>query len=558
MLNKLSIHNYALINQIDIDFKDGLSVITGETGAGKSIILGALSMILGGRADTKSIGNADKKSIIEATFYAKNDAEIDKFCTSNDIDRFEDNNFNFILRREISSSGRSRAFINDTPVTLQQLRDAAIRLIDIHSQHQNLLIADAKYQLQIIDSIANNVNELNEYKTQFKKYIEIRNHLNQRKIEISKNKENEEFLRFQFDQLQKIAPKENEQEELERKYEVLSNAESIKDDLRHIVNTLSDNEDSVLSQISALKSVINRLNLDLFNAESNDIKPRFESLYLELKDIAEQFGDYLSEVDSDPKELQSIEHRLNLIYEANRRFNVNNENELLKIKVDIESQLANIDNSDDDISALEQKKKSEGIKLKELADKLSQTRIKAADQFSSELIEMAKPLGMSNLKFSALVSQNKLTIDGQDSIEFLCSFNKNQSLNPISKVASGGEMSRIMLCIKAIIANCMQLPTIIFDEIDTGVSGDIADRMGEMMKEISDKIQVITITHLPQVASKGLIHYKVYKTDNEQYTTTNIKELSTEERIEELAQMLSGSKINEAAILNAQSLLNQQ
>ncbi|MBR4885976.1 MAG: DNA repair protein RecN [Muribaculaceae bacterium] len=556
MLNKLSIHNYALINQIDIDFKDGLSVITGETGAGKSIILGALSMILGGRADTKSIGNADKKSIIEATFYAKNDAEIDKFCTSNDIDRFEDNNF--ILRREISSSGRSRAFINDTPVTLQQLRDAAIRLIDIHSQHQNLLIADAKYQLQIIDSIANNVNELNEYKTQFKKYIEIRNRLNQRKIEISKNKENEEFLRFQFDQLQKIAPKENEQEELERKYEVLSNAESIKDDLRHVVNTLSDNEDSVLSQISALKSVINRLNLDLFNAESNDIKPRFESLYLELKDIAEQFGDCLSEVDSDPKELQSIEHRLNLIYEANRRFNVNNENELLKIKVDIESQLASIDNSDDDISALEQKKKSEGIKLKELADKLSQTRIKAADQFSSELIEMAKPLGMSNIKFSALVSQNKMTIDGQDSIEFLCSFNKNQSLNPISKVASGGEMSRIMLCIKAIIANCMQLPTIIFDEIDTGVSGDIADRMGEMMKEISDKIQVITITHLPQVASKGLIHYKVYKTDNEQYTTTNIKELSTEERIEELAQMLSGSKINEAAILNAQSLLNQQ
>ena len=556
MLNKLSIHNYALINQIDIDFKDGLSVITGETGAGKSIILGALSMILGGRADTKSIGNADKKSIIEATFYAKNDAEIDKFCTSNDIDRFEDNNF--ILRREISSSGRSRAFINDTPVTLQQLRDAAIRLIDIHSQHQNLLIADAKYQLQIIDSIANNVNELNEYKTQFKKYIEIRNRLNQRKIEISKNKENEEFLRFQFDQLQKIAPKENEQEELERKYEVLSNAESIKDDLRHIVNTLSDNEDSVLSQISALKSVINRLNLDLFNAESNDIKPRFESLYLELKDIAEQFGDYLSEVDSDPKELQSIEHRLNLIYEANRRFNVNNENELHKIKVDIESPLASIDNSDDDISALEQKKKSEGIKLKELADKLSQTRIKAADQFSSELIEMAKPLGMSNIKFSALVSQNKLTIDGQDSIEFLCSFNKNQSLNPISKVASGGEMSRIMLCIKAIIANCMQLPTIIFDEIDTGVSGEIADRMGEMMKEISDKIQVITITHLPQVASKGLSHYKVYKTDNEQYTTTNIKELSTEERIEELAQMLSGSKINEAAILNAQSLLNQQ
>jgi DNA repair protein RecN (Recombination protein N) len=556
MLNKLSIHNYALINQIDIDFKDGLSVITGETGAGKSIILGALSMILEGRADTKSIGNADKKSIIEATFYTKNDAEIDKFCTSNDIDRFEDNNF--ILRREISSSGRSRAFINDTPVTLQQLRDAAIRLVDIHSQHQNLLIADAKYQLQIIDSIANNVNELNEYKTQFKKYIEIRNRLNQRKIEISKNKENEEFLRFQFDQLQKIAPKENEQEELERKYEVLSNAESIKDDLCHIVNTLSDNEDSVLSQISALKSVINRLNLDLFNAESNDIKPRFESLYLELKDIAEQFGDYLSEVDSDPKELQSIEHRLNLIYEANRRFNVNNENELIKIKVDIESQLASIDNSDDDISALEQKKKSEGIKLKELADKLSQTRIKAADQFSSELIEMAKPLGMSNIKFSALVSQNKLTIDGQDSIEFLCSFNKNQSLNPISKVASGGEMSRIMLCIKAIIANCMQLPTIIFDEIDTGVSGDIADRMGEMMKEISDKIQVITITHLPQVASKGLSHYKVYKTDNEQYTTTNIKELSTEERIEELAQMLSGSKINEAAILNAQSLLNQQ
>ena len=553
MLSKLSINNYALINHIEINFHNGLSIITGETGAGKSIILGALSMILGERADTNSIGNLGKKSIIEAVFDLSEIDDVKQFCITHDLD-FDDSQI--ILRRELSIVGRSRAFINDTPVSLQILKEFAIKLVDIHSQHQNQLVSDAKYQLKIIDSIAENQIELNKYKTQFKKYIELRNKIQKMKSQISSSRENEEFLKFQFEQLNRLNPKIGEQKELENKLEILSNAESIKEELGFITSALKDNDNSIITQLNTVKTSINKLNYDVVTADG-DILRRIENVLFELKDISETFSDYLSEINYDPTIIAKIDSRLNNIYEVNRRFKVDNADELVVIKGDIESQLSEINTSDDDLMQLEKELKSEGVKLKELANALTITREKAANKFSEELMSEAKLLGMQNIKFSVMMTQGKMGVDGQDNIEFISTFNKNQDLQPISKVASGGEMSRIMLCIKSIIGNKLQMPTIIFDEIDTGVSGDIADRMGEMMRRISSNIQVITITHLPQVASKGLFHYKVYKSDDENTTTTNIIQLTDKERVMELAVMLSGSQIDEAAILNAQSLLNQ-
>lgn len=556
MLIRLSIHNYALINHIDIDFQEGLSIITGETGAGKSIMLGALSMILGERAEVKSIGNTDKKSVIEAEFSIL-EYGLENYFRQNDLEWEE---ARLILRREIAISGRSRAFVNDSPVSLQQLKDLAIRLVDIHSQHQNQLLSDPKYQLKIIDSIADNKEEREAYREQFKKYVEKRNHLNSIKTQLSKNRENEEFLRFQIEQLSRLNPQIGEQDHLERQYEILSNTESLREELEQITNMLAANEDSVLSQLSQVRVSLGRINLNLFvqnSGDSDTLIQRFENSYLELKDIADTFQDYLGKVEADPNELERIDTRLNAIYEVNRRFNVTNEDELVSVKNNIDRQLSKLDSSDENIDLLAQELRHEGVKLREFAEILTASRNKAAKRFSNELSNRAMPLGMPNIKFAVSIEKGRLSIDGQDEVCFLCAFNKNQDLMPVSKVASGGEISRIMLCVKTIIANKMHLPTIIFDEVDTGVSGEIANKMGEMMKEIASSIQVITITHLPQVASKGETHYKVFKIDNEDSTVTHIKQLDAEERLRELALMLSGSKVDNAAILNAKSLLNQ-
>ena len=510
-------------------------------------------MILGERADTSSIGNLGKKSIIEAIFDVSEIEEVKQFCVSHDLD-IDDSQI--ILRRELSTIGRSRAFINDTPVSLQVLKELAIKLVDIHSQHQNQLISDSKYQLKIIDSIAENHDELVMYKTQFKKYVELRNKILKIKSQISSSRENEEFLKFQFDQLNRLNPKMGEQRDLESKLEILSNAESIKDELGFITSTLKDNDNSIISQLNAVKTSVSKLNPEIVSADS-DIKHRIESVLFELKDISETFSDCLSGINYDPTLIAKIDSRLNNIYEINRRFKVEDSDELLGIKEEIERQLSEINTSDEDLTELEKELKNEGVKLKELANILTETRKIAASRFSEELMSEAKHLGMQNIKFSVVMSQGKMGFDGQDNVEFISTFNKNQEMQPISKVASGGEMSRIMLCVKSIVGSKMQMPTIIFDEIDTGVSGDIADRMGEMMRRISSNIQVITITHLPQVASKGLYHYKVYKSDDENTTTTNIIQLTEKERVMELAVMLSGSQIDEAAILNAQSLLKQ-
>ena len=555
MLCKLSISNYALIENLEINFNEGFSIITGETGAGKSIILGALSLILGDRVDLKVIRNSEKKAIIEAVFdISKYDLRL--FFTENNLDW---NSKELILRREITLNSRSRAFINDSPVNLQTLRELSIRLIYIHSQHQNLLLADSKYQLQIIDAIADNEELRKKYRLQFRKYVDLVTRLRKLRESVSQSREEEEYLRFQCEQLKKLNLKPGEIYELEKQYEILNSAEELSAILSDAYYKLSQTDNSVLSLLKETSKSLSQLNFTLFKEENEDssdsMVERMESVYIELKDISETLEQYLSKVNADPVLLEKTDVRLNSLYEAQRRFKVSSDIELIKIKEDIENKLMSVENSDDLISKLDREVKAEGKKLKELADILSDSRQKTADRFSNQLMEMARPLGMNNINFDVKVLNGKLNSDGQDLIEFICSFNKNQEMLPISKVASGGEMSRIMLCVKTIVANKIQLPTIIFDEVDSGVSGEIADKMGDMMKKISENIQVLTITHLPQVAAKGGSHYKVYKTDSEESTYTNIQMLSDDDRINEIAQMLSGSRVDDAAIMNAKSLL---
>ncbi len=556
MLSKLIISNYALINHLEIDFNKGLSIITGETGAGKSIILGALSLILGERIDLKVIRNTEKKAIIEVVFDISK-YNLKSFFSNNNLD-WNDNEL--ILRREVAINGRSRAFINDTPVNLNVLRELSIKLVDIHSQHQNLLLADSKYQLQIIDALADNEQLRIKYKEQFKKYINLIS--KQRKLEesISRNNDEEEYLKYQYDLLKKIDLKEGEISELEKLSEILNSAEEIRYNLSMANSKISQSDNSILALIKESIKTLSHVNFSLFtgvNEESDSLLKRLENTYIELKDISETIEQYLSNVDVDPQLLEHTTQRLDTLYETQRKFRVSSEAELIELKEDIERKLVSIVNSDEEISELKEKVKIEGKTLIKLATELTETRQNAAKNFSDLLINMARPLGMRNIKFIVRISKGKLNSEGQDIIEFLCSFNKNQELMPISKVASGGEMSRIMLCVKNIVAAKIQLPTIIFDEVDTGVSGEIADKMGDMMKRISESIQVLTITHLPQVAAKGDFHYKVFKSDAEDFTYTSIQELNDNERINEIAQMLSGSTINDAAILNAKSLLKK-
>lgn len=556
MLSKLIISNYALINHLEIDFNKGLSIITGETGAGKSIILGALSLILGERIDLKVIRNTEKKAIIEVVFDISK-YNLKSFFSNNNLD-WNDNEL--ILRREVAINGRSRAFINDTPVNLNVLRELSIKLVDIHSQHQNLLLADSKYQLQIIDALADNEQLRIKYKEQFKKYINLIS--KQRKLEesISRNNDEEEYLKYQYDLLKKIDLKEGEISELEKLSEILNSAEEIRYNLSMANSKISQSDNSILALIKESIKTLSHVNFSLFtgvNEESDSLLKRLENTYIELKDISETIEQYLSNVDVDPQLLEHTTQRLDILYETQRKFRVSSEAELIELKEDIERKLVSIVNSDEEISELKEKVKIEGKTLIKLATELTETRQNAAKNFSDLLINMARPLGMRNIKFIVRISKGKLNSEGQDIIEFLCSFNKNQELMPISKVASGGEMSRIMLCVKNIVAAKIQLPTIIFDEVDTGVSGEIADKMGDMMKRISESIQVLTITHLPQVAAKGDFHYKVFKSDAEDFTYTSIQELNDNERINEIAQMLSGSTINDAAILNAKSLLKK-
>lgn len=551
MLESLHISNYALIDNLDIDFHDGFNIITGETGAGKSIILGALSLILGERADTKVIRNNDKKSVIEAIFSIKDYPSLKKLCEENDI---EWDDFQCILRREISPNGRSRAFVNDTPVSLSQLSNIAVQLVDIHSQHQNLLLASADYQLKIIDCLAGNNNRLKEYSTLYHNYIDTLRQLKETRRAIDKCIADEDFIRFQLEQLEEINLVTGEQEELERDREILSNMTSIKETLFIALEALSEGKENALSLLS--RAVDNCEELENVLEDENNLTERLETARIEIQDIAETLTQYDSNLNADPKELERIEDRLNQIYSLEHKHKVSSIDELISLRDNFRKRLETINNSEFAIEQLEKQVKQAYKDVLSVAKEISKHRQDEAILFAKLLKERALPLGMKNLHCEIRITPIEISSTGIDKIEFLFAFNKNQQLMPVGNTASGGEISRLMLSIKTIIADKMQLPSIIFDEVDTGVSGDIANSMGEMMQSIARNIQVISITHLPQVASKGNHHYKVFKEDDETSTLTRIKELSLEERVDELALMLSGSTSNNAARANARSLLN--
>ena len=551
MIKTLHISNYALIDRIDITFFPGLNIITGETGAGKSIILGALGLLLGGRADTKVVRDPNVKSVIEATFSADGYTSLQQFCEENDIDWDDDT---VILRREISTTGRSRAFINDSPVNLAQLQTAGLFLIDIHSQHQNLLLASPPYQLQVIDSVACNATLNDEFHTLYNSYRQALRQYKQERIALDKARTNEEFLRYQYDMLVNASLQPGELEELENERKLLANMAQVKASLQLIGGALTDgdtNADDLVREAAAEASQIAS-----YVDDGEALADRLEALRVELRDIAATFADADGALSDDPARLDEVEERLNLLYDLLRRQQAETIEQLIEIRDRLANEIKAIDLGDEGLQKSETAAKKAKRAAMEKAEELSASRKAAAQQFAADLKERATPLGMKNLQVEISIKPVQLSATGIDAIEFLFAFNKNQPLMPVGSTASGGEISRLMLSIKSLVAHKMQLPSIVFDEVDTGVSGDVAHRMGALMKDISENIQVIAITHLPQVAAKGNAHFRVFKTDTESSTITRIELLSPENRIAEIAQMLSGSTIDQAALANARALID--
>lgn len=551
MLKSLHISNYALIDVIDINFSSGFNVITGETGAGKSIILGALSLILGGRADTKVLRNTSKKAIVEAIFDISKYYNIKQILGENELD---DEGDELSLRREITLQGRSRAFVNDTPVTLDVLKEIALQLVDIHSQHQNLLLASSDYQLKIIDALADNKDRLAEYTVRYNAYRKAMKQYVVLRKQIEQSKTNQEFMRFQLQQLEDADLYPGMLEELEHQRDLLANATEIKSGLGQIISRLSESQTAILPQLKDITAIVSDLG-DVVD-DSQDVLNRLNNVKIELQDIAETYVNFDRNLNADPALLENTENQLAELYDLLRRHGANTVERLIEIANDFKKQLTEVDNADDLLKELQHKIVKAKNEAMQIAKQISEARKEHALKFASLLREKAMPLGMNNLNVEIEVSPSELSPTGIDTIEFLFAFNKNQTPLPIRNSASGGEISRIMLSVKAIVADKMQLPSIIFDEVDTGVSGEIAHRMGAMMQQIAQNIQVITITHLPQVAAKGVSHYKVFKKDSETETNTCITQLTPEQRIDEIALMLSGSEVNQAARNNAVSLLN--
>lgn len=548
MLQQLSISNYALIDQLDISFGNGLSIITGETGAGKSIVIGALSLILGQRADTKVIRDESKKTVVEATFDVES-YDLSGFFEENDIDFAPE----CIVRREIMPNGRTRAFVNDTPVTLSLLGELSQKLIDIHSQHSNALLLRPSYQLSVIDSLAGNKDLLARYKEVYNLLVQARRIYEQEKEKIEKDKQDEEYIRFQLNQLTEANLEIGEEDILEKKKRKIENLALLQNNLSETCRILNDGDRSVLEMLSDTEKLVAVLESVYENA--SEIRDRIESASIELKDIADTVRQELSEMDGDIGELEMIDERLSLIYMLQQKFKVHSVEELLALKQDMEQRVSAIDHSEEKLDDMMLQIEALEKNANALADSLSRARKSTAVSFMENLKEKARDLGLKNFNGAIAFERVDFSATGRDKIRFEVSFNVNRQLLPIEETASGGEMSRLMLCIKSLIATKMQLPTIIFDEIDTGVSGEIANKIGVMMKGISSSIQVVTITHLPQVAALGDRHYKVYKQDTEKETVTRMKELDAESRILEIAGMLSGSQVDSAAIENAKSLM---
>lgn len=552
MLLKLIIDNYALIDKSVISFEEGFTVITGETGAGKSIMLDALSLLMGMRADSKAVNDKTRKMVVEA-FFQQPDNKISKICEEQGID-WDPNEL--IIRREVTPNGKSRSFINDTPVNLSALSSVTQHLLDIHSQHSNSLINRPSEQLNIIDVFGNNLTLLTQYKQYFQEYITLRKKIKTIKENIAKGKENKDFLQFRIEQLDKLHPKAGELASLEREAELLGEADKIKSDLNELSSILGNGNYSVLRLLNGAGTILERIDFNLLdNKNEENILDRFNSIKIDLRDIADTIEEYGEKVHSDPERYEKVQKRIEDLYEAMKRFKVKDEEELIDLYSSLKEELSSISGEKVDLVKMESELKELGHKLKEKAELLSERRQIAADNFSKILIDKIRPLGLPNIKFQIDLQKGKMTSEGQDNIVFLCSFNKNHSLQPISEIASGGEISRVMLGIKSVMSENMNMPTIIFDEIDTGVSGEIAHKMGAMMQGMSKTIQVLAVTHLPQVAASGNNHLKVYKADEGEKTVSRIKQLSEEDRIKEIAGMLSGTEINNVALENAKILL---
>ena len=552
MIKQLHISNYALIDKLDIGFDDGLTIITGETGAGKSIILGALSLILGERADSKTIRDTSAKTVVEAVFDVGGYG-LEPFFNDNDIDWDE---HECLVRRELSPTGRSRAFINDTPVALNVLRELATRLLDIHSQHSNMLLAQPAFQLSIVDSIAGNEDLLGDYRKSYQQYRDALKQLAETEKAIEQLRRNEDYIRFQLDQLQAMQLLPDEDKQLESLQSKLSNITELKETLWNVENELNGEENSIMERISAIAQHLEDAERNLNDVEG--MPERVRNALIELKDIAQSVSSIVDGLNDDPAELARVDDRLNNIYSLQRKHNAQDVNELIDIQRDYERQLGEIEHNDDILEELKARVSACQAEAMDLASQLSARRHQAAADFGRELLRMASPLGMKNISFDVAFSETDLTANGIDSVEFMMAFNKNQHPMPVKDTASGGEISRVMLCIKTIIARHIQLPSIIFDEVDTGVSGDVATMIGEMMADIARTIQVIAITHLPQVAANGDHHLRVFKTDNEQETLTRVQPLDEQEHVMEIARMLSGKDLNQAAIENAKSLIKHK
>ena len=550
MLKQLYIKNFTLIDELNISLYPGFSVITGETGAGKSIILGAIGLLLGNRADSKAIKAGRDRCVIEAHFDLSRYG-MQKFFDDNDIDYDADDT---IIRRELTAAGKSRAFINDTPVPLTRMRELGEQLVDIHSQHQNLLLQKEDFQLNVVDIIAQDAGQLKVYQKEYYAYRKAKELLEELKAEIAKNRENEEFMRFQHKELDDANLQEGELEQLEQEAETLSHSEDIKTALYEADSALSGENDSILDKLKNATHQLENI-CDVYPSMA-DVAGRMQSSYIELKDIAQEISSSVDHVEFDPNRLDAINTRLDKLYTLQQKFHVETVTELIATRDRIAEQLAHIDNGDEDIEEKEKEVAALLAKAEKQAALLTSIRQKSAKAIETEMKGRLIPLGIPNVRFEIAFAEKPLSGNGADKVSFLFSANKSTQLQPVSQVASGGEIARVMLSLKAMISGAVKLPTIIFDEIDTGVSGKIAEKMADIMEEMGlQNRQVLSITHLPQIAAKGSHHYKVLKEETENGTISHMKELNNQERIEEIAQMLSGSDITQAALANAKELL---
>ena len=552
MLKQLYIKNFTLIDTLDMEFRSGFSVITGETGAGKSIILGAIGLLLGQRADSKSVKMGTDKCVIEAHFDLSRYG-MERFFDENEIEFDAEDT---IIRRELTSAGKSRAFINDTPVALSMLKELGEQLVDVHSQHQNLLLNKQDFQLNVVDIIADDAKELTDYQQTYVCYQELKKEEQRLREDIEQGRQQVDFMQFQYDELTNARLSDGEQEELEQRSETMSHSEDIKTALYEAESALSGDEGGVVSNLKKAVSALQ--GIEHVYPDVAELAERMNSCYIELKDAAAEVSGKMDDVDFDPAELDMVNTRLDRIYELQKKYKVERVDQLLAIQEELGRKLSNIENSDEALAEIERQVCETLKDAQRKAELLTEKRRVAASAIEKQMRERLVPLGMPNVRFEIAVEQEPLGRCGQDKVSFLFSANTSTPLQPVSQVASGGEIARVMLSLKAMISGAVKLPTIIFDEIDTGVSGKIAEQMARMMSEMGhcDR-QVISITHLPQIAALGSTHYKVYKDETAQGTTTHMLMLNDEERVREIAQMLSGSDVSEAAIQNAKELLKR-